>query len=177
MELKGSKTEENLKIAFSGESEARNKYTFFASVAKKEGFEQISEIFTLTAGNEKEHAELWFKELSGIGNTYENLINAASGEKYEWSEMYKGFAEVARQEGFEKIAKRFELVANIEKEHEERYLALAQNIKGNTVFKKPDVVTWRCRNCGHIHIGDKAPEICPTCDHPKSYFELLAKNY
>lgn len=177
MDLKGSKTEQNLRKAFSGESEARNKYTFFASVAKKEGYEQISELFTITADNEKEHAKLWFKELNGIGNTMENLLNAAGGEHYEWTQMYKEFAETAKAEGFTKLAERFELIANIEKEHEERYLALAKNLKDNTVFAKDDINVWRCRNCGHSHTGKFAPDKCPACDHPKSYFEIASKNY
>lgn len=177
MDLKGSKTEHNLRTAFSGESEARNKYTFFASVAKKEGYEQIAEIFMNTAENEKEHAKIWFKELSGISNTLENLLSAAGGEHYEWADMYKRFAIEAREEGFTKLAEKFELVAKIEKDHEERYLALVKNIKDNSVFIKNSEVTWKCRNCGHIHTGKNAPKTCPTCDHPESYFELVSKNY
>ncbi len=179
MELKGSKTEKNLWTAFAGESQARNKYTYFASKAKKEGYEQIAAIFLETAENEKEHAKLWFKYLEGgdIRSTAENLQEAASGENYEWTEMYKEFAKVAREEGFEKIACQMEGVAKIEKEHEERYLKLLENVKDGKVFISPDVVVWKCRNCGHIHIGKNAPEICPVCAHPKAYFELRVKNY
>jgi rubrerythrin len=179
MELKGSKTEKNLQIAFSGESQARNKYTYFASKAKKDGFEQIAAIFLETADNEKEHAKLWFKLLEGgeIKSTLENLKAAASGENYEWTEMYKEFAKVAHDEGFEDIAKQFEGVAKIEKEHEERYLKLLENVKEGKVFVAPDVVVWKCRNCGHIHIGKFAPDKCPVCNHPQSYFELRARNY
>jgi rubrerythrin len=177
MELKGSKTEANLWAAFSGESQARNKYTYFASVAKKEGFEQISEIFNETAANEKEHAEIWFKELGGIGNTAENLAAAAGGENYEWTTMYREFAEIAREEGFKRIAALFEGVAKIEKRHEERYLALLKNLKEDLVFKRGENEMWICRNCGHIHIGKEAPELCPVCAHPKAYFELYHINY
>jgi len=179
MELKGSKTEKNLQIAFSGESQARNKYTYFASKAKKDGFEQIAAIFLETADNEKEHAKLWFKLLEGgeIKSTLENLKAAANGENYEWTEMYKEFAKVAHDEGFEDIAKQFEGVAKIEKEHEERYLKLLENVKEGKVFVAPDVVVWKCRNCGHIHIGKFAPDKCPVCNHPQSYFELRARNY
>lgn len=179
MELKGSQTEKNLQAAFAGESQARNKYTYFASKAKKEGYEQIAAIFLETAENEKEHAKMWFKYLEGgeIKSTAENLEAAAAGENYEHTEMYKEFAEVARKEGFDKIAYQFEAVAKIEKEHEERYLALLEKVKGGKVFIAEDVVVWKCRNCGHIHIGKAAPEICPVCAHPKSYFELRAKNY
>lgn len=177
MELKGSKTEKNLLAAFAGESQARNKYTYFASKAKKEGYEQISSIFQETADNEKEHAKIWFKLLNGIGDTMENLKAAASGENYEWTSMYKEFAEQAKEEGFNEIAVLFEKVAEIEKEHEERYLALLKNLEEGMVFKKDGVVVWKCRNCGHIHVGAVAPEVCPVCDHPKAYFEVLSKNY
>ena len=179
MELKGSQTEKNLAAAFAGESQARNKYTYFASKAKKEGFEQIAAIFTETADNEKEHAKLWFKYLEGgeVKSTIENLEAAANGENYEWTEMYKEFAEVARKEGFLEIACKFEGVAKIEKEHEERYRKLLDNVKGNKVFIAEDVVVWKCRNCGHIHVGKEAPKLCPVCAHPQSYFELRAKNY
>ncbi len=177
MELKGSKTEANLMTAFAGESQARNKYTYYASQAQKEGYVQISDIFTETAGNEKEHAKLWFKLAHGIGTTAENLKDAAGGEHYEWTDMYAGFAKTAREEGFAKIAEMFEGVAAIEKEHEERYLALLKNVEGNTVFEKDGVVVWKCENCGHIHVAKAAPEVCPVCAHPKAYFELQAKNY
>ncbi len=179
MELKGSKTEKNLMTAFAGESQARNKYTYFASKAKKEGFEQIAAIFLETAENEKEHAKLWFKYLEGgdIRSTAENLKAAAEGENYEWTDMYKEFARVAREEGFEKIALQMEGVAKVEKEHEERYLKLLENVKDGKVFIAEDVAVWKCRNCGHIHIGKYAPEICPVCAHPKAYFELRVKNY
>ncbi len=179
MELKGSRTEQNLMHAFAGESQARNKYTYFASKAKKEGYEQIAAIFLETADNEKEHAKLWFKLLEGgdIKTTAENLKAAANGENEEWTSMYKEFAKVAREEGFEKIAIQFELVGKIEKEHEERYLKLLESVKGGKVFISDDVVVWKCRNCGHIHVGKFAPEICPVCAHPKAYFELRAKNY
>ena len=179
MELKGSRTEKNLAAAFAGESQARNKYTYWASKAKKEGYEQIAAIFLETAENEKEHAKLWFKYLEGgeVKSTVENLKAAAAGENYEWTEMYAEFAKVAREEGFNEIALRFELVGKIEKEHEERYLKLLEKVEGQKVFIAEDVVVWKCRNCGHIHIGKCAPEICPTCSHPKAYFELRAKNY
>lgn len=177
MNLKGSRTEQNLLKAFGGESEARNRYTFYASKAKKEGYEQIAEIFNLTADNEKEHAKLWFKELDGINGTLENLLSAAAGEHYEWTEMYKEFAKVAKEEGFTKLAERFQLVANIEKTHEERYLALADNVKTGKVFKRDESVVWQCRNCGHIHIGKEAPGGCPACDHPTSFFELICRNF
>lgn len=179
MELKGSKTEQNLLAAFAGESQARNKYTYFASKAKKEGYEQIAAIFTETADNEKEHAKLWFKYLEGgeVKDTISNLKAAASGENYEWTEMYKEFAEVARKEGFLEIAAKFEGVAKVEKEHEERYKALLEKVEGHKVFIAEDVVVWKCRNCGHIHVGKQAPELCPVCAHPKAYFELRAKNY
>ncbi|NQT73160.1 MAG: rubrerythrin family protein [Chloroflexi bacterium] len=177
MELKGSKTEQNLQAAFAGESQARNKYTYFASVAKKEGYEQISAIFTETAGNEKEHAEVEFKFLSGIGNTIENLKAAASGENYEWTEMYPGFEKVAREEGFTEIADFFKEVGEVEAEHEKRYLALLKNVEEGKVFKKSETTKWKCRNCGYIHEGNEAPETCPVCDHPQSYYEVLAENY
>ncbi len=177
MNIKGSKTEKNLLAAFAGESEARNKYTYFASAAKKEGYEQISAIFQETADNEKEHAKLWFKLLEGIGDTMENLKHAAEGENYEWTSMYKEFAEEAREEGFKDIAKLFEMVAVIEKHHEERYLNLLKNIEDGVVFKKEGKVYWKCRNCGHIHEGAKAPEICPVCVHPKAYFEIESENW
>ena len=175
----GTKTEKNLHEAFSGESQARNKYTYFASVAKKEGYEQISALFLKTAENEKEHAKLWFKYLEGgeIKSTAENLKAAASGENFEWTEMYKKMAEEAREEGFDAIAVKFELVAKIEAEHEKRYLELLNKVEGGKVFVAEDVVVWKCRNCGHIHVGKEAPKVCPTCAHPQSYFELRAKNY
>ncbi|MDY2727501.1 MAG: rubrerythrin family protein [Candidatus Onthovivens sp.] len=174
----GTKTYQNLMTAFAGESQARNKYTYFASKAKKEGYEQIAALFLETADNEKEHAKLWFKELDGIGDTLSNLKAAAEGENYEWTDMYKTFAEEAEAEGFKDLAIKFRLVAAIEKHHEERYLALAKNVEENEVFaKKTGVHIWKCRNCGHIVVGEKAPEICPTCAHPKAYFEVEAKNY
>ena len=173
----GTKTEQNLRAAFSGESEARNKYTYFASKAKKDGFEQIAAIFQKTADNEKEHAKLWFKELNGIGTTAENLAAAADGENYEWTDMYEGFAKTAEEEGFVELAAKFRLVAQIEKHHEERYRALLKNIEMQEVFKKSEVKVWECRNCGHIVVGEQAPEICPTCAHPQSFFELHAENY
>lgn len=177
MELKGSKTEKNLQVAFAGESQARNKYTYFASKAKKEGYNQIANIFLETAENEKEHAEIWFKLLNGIGNTEENLVSAAEGEKYEWTEMYRVFAEEAKQEGFSHIAELFKMVAKIEKVHHERYEALLKNIREGKVFKKDNVVIWQCANCGHIHVAIEAPAVCPVCAHPQSYFQLEAKNY
>lgn len=177
MELKGSKTEKNLMAAFAGESQARNKYTYFSSAAKKEGYEQIGEIFQLTADNEKEHAKIWFKLLNGIGNTAENLKSAAGGENYEWTEMYKNFAEEAKQEGFTDIAKLFDMVAEIEKHHEERYLQLLKNIQEGKVFNKSEKKVWICRNCGYVYIGENAPEKCPVCSHPKSYFELEDRNW
>lgn len=177
MELKGSKTEQNLMTAFAGESQARNKYTYFASKAKKDGYVQISKIFEETANNEKEHAKIWFKLLDGIGTTEENLKAAAEGENYEWTDMYKTFAEEARAEGFTKIAFLFEEVAKIEKEHEERYRALLANVEGGLVFSRDGDMVWICSNCGHIHIGKNAPEVCPVCAHPKAYFELRATNY
>ena len=177
MELKGSKTEANLWAAFAGESQARNKYTYYASVAKKEGYEQISAIFLETAGNEKEHAELWFKALGELGTTEENLKHAAEGENYEWTEMYAEMAQTAKEEGFDRLAYQFSGVAKIEKEHEERYLALLENLKNGAVFERDDEVIWFCRNCGHIHVGKKAPEQCPVCAHPKAYFEIRSTNY
>lgn len=173
----GTKTEKNLETAFSGESQARNKYTYFAAVAKKEGYEQIASLFLKTADNEKEHAKLWFKELNGIGNTTENLVAAAAGENYEWTDMYAGFAKTAEEEGFPELAAKFRLVAAIEKHHEERYRALLKNIETAEVFKKSTVKVWECRNCGHIVVGECAPEVCPTCNHPQSYFEISADNY
>ncbi len=173
----GTRTEKNLEAAFAGESQARNKYTYFASVAKKEGYEQIAALFLKTAENEKEHAKLWFKELKGIGNTAENLVSAAAGENYEWTEMYEEFAKTAEEEGFVELAKKFRLVAAIEKHHEERYRALLKNIETASVFEKSEVKVWECRNCGHIVVGTKAPEVCPTCNHPQSYFEINSENY
>ena len=179
MELKGSKTEQNLMAAFAGESQARNKYTYYASKAKKEGYEQIAAIFEETAGNEKEHAKLWFKLLHGgeVPTTLENLLDAASGENYEWTDMYKEFAETAKEEGFEHIAFLFEGVGKIEKEHENRYRSLIENIKKEQVFNKPQEEMWICRNCGHIHYGKQAPKVCPVCAHSQSYFELRKENY
>lgn len=173
----GTETEKNLRNAFSGESEARNKYTYFASVAKKEGYEQIAALFQKTADNEKEHAKMWFKELNGIGDTAANLQAAAEGENYEWTDMYAGFAETAEKEGFPELAQKFRLVAEIEKHHEERYRALLKNVETMAVFEKSEVKVWECRNCGHIVVGTAAPEICPTCAHPRSYFEIHAENY
>jgi rubrerythrin len=173
----GTQTEKNLRAAFSGESEARNKYTYFASKAKKEGFEQIAALFLKTAENEKEHAKLWFKELNGIGSTAENLENAAADENYEWTDMYEGFAKTAEAEGFPELAEKFRGVAAIEKHHEERYRALLKNIEMNEVFQKSSVKVWECRNCGHIVVGEQAPEICPVCAHPQAYFEIHAENY
>ena len=179
MELKGSKTEENLMTAFAGESQARNKYTYFASKARKEGYEQIAAIFEETANNEKEHAKIWFKELQGgeIASTLDNLKSAADGENYEWTDMYKEFAETARKEGFDRIAKLFEQVGEIEKEHEQRYLKLLDNVENELVFSKDGEKIWKCRNCGHIVIGKEAPSVCPVCNHPRSYFEIRAENY
>ena len=176
---KGTKTEENLKKAFAGESEARNKYTFFASQAKKDGYEQIASIFLETADNEKEHAKMWYKELHGgsVEPTEVNLEAAAQGENYEWTDMYKGFAETAREEGFEELAKKFEEVAEIEKHHEERYRKLLANVKEKKVFSRDGDAIWVCRNCGHIVIGKNAPEVCPVCNHPQAYFEIKAENY
>lgn len=178
-ELKGTKTEKNLQIAFAGESQARNKYSFYASKAKKEGYEQIAALFEETAQNEKEHAKLWFKYLHGgeIADTMTNLHDAADGENYEWTDMYATMAKEAREEGFTEIAAKFELVAAIEKHHEERYLKLLQNIKDGIVFSRDGDRIWKCRNCGHIVIGQQAPKICPTCNHPQSYFEIDAQNY
>ena len=173
----GTKTEKNLEAAFAGESQARNKYTYFASVAKKEGYEQIAELFSKTADNEKEHAKLWFKELNGIGSTADNLKHAAEGENYEWTDMYEEFAKTAEEEGFAELAMKFRLVAAIEKRHEERYRALLNNVETAAVFEKSEVKVWECRNCGHIVIGVKAPEVCPTCAQPKSYFEIKSENY
>ena len=173
----GTQTQKNLEAAFAGESEARNKYTYFASVAKKEGYEQIAALFLKTAENEKEHAKLWFKELEGIGNTAQNLAAAAAGENYEWTDMYAGFAKTAEEEGFTELAARFRLVAAIEKQHEERYRALLHNVEVAEVFKKSEVKVWECRNCGHIVVGTAAPQMCPTCKHPQSYFEINAENY
>ncbi len=174
---KGTETEKNLAAAFAGETQARSKYTYFASVAKKEGYEQIAAIFAATADNEKEHAKMWFKELQGLGNTAENLESAADGENYEWTDMYAGFAETAEKEGFPELARRFRLVAAIEKTHEERYRALLKNIELGEVFAKSTVKVWECRNCGHIVVGTEAPTVCPVCAHPQSYFELRAENY
>lgn len=173
----GTQTEKNLQAAFAGESQARNKYTYFASVAKKQGYEQIAALFLKTAENEKEHAKLWFKELSGIGDTAENLLSAAEGENYEWTDMYEEFAKTAEKEGFTELAKRFRLVAAVEKHHEERYRVLLHNVESKEVFEKSEVKVWECRNCGHIVVGTKAPEVCPTCNHPQSYFEVHAENY
>ena len=179
MELKGSKTEQNLLTAFAGESQARNKYTYFASKAKKDGYEQIAAIFEETANNEKEHAKMWFKELHGgeIPSTVENLEAAADGENYEWTDMYEEFAKVAEEEGFTAIAKKFRGVAAIEKEHEERYRKLLENVKGDLVFSKDGDKVWICRNCGHVCVGKSAPKVCPVCAHPQSYFEVKADNY
>ncbi len=179
MDLKGSKTEQNLMAAFAGESQARNKYTYYASKAKKEGYEQIAAIFKETADNEKEHAKIWFKLLHNkeVPNTIENLKDAAAGENYEWTDMYASFAETAKEEGFNHIAFLFEAVGKIEKEHEERYKSLLNNIESNTVFTKEVPQMWICRNCGHVHYGEKAPEVCPVCNHPKAYFELRSENY
>ncbi len=173
----GTQTEKNLEAAFAGESQARNKYTYFASTAKKEGYEQISDIFLKTADNEKEHAKMWFKELEGIGDTAENLGAAADGENYEWTDMYDGFAKTADEEGFPELAEKFRLVAKIEKSHESRYRALLKNVQMQEVFAKSEVKVWECRNCGHIVVGKEAPDVCPTCDHPQSYFEIHLENY
>ena len=173
----GTQTEKNLKAAFSGESEARNKYTYFSSVAKKEGYEQIAALFLKTAENEREHAKMWFKELNGIGNTEENLLHAAEGENYEWTDMYEGFAQTAEQEGFAELAAKFRMVGEVERHHEERYRALLNNVETASVFAKSEVKVWECRNCGHIVVGTSAPEICPTCSHPQSYFEVHCENY
>ena len=173
----GTQTEKNLLEAFSGESQARNKYTYFASVAKKEGYEQMSALFLKTANNEKEHAKMWFKELAGIGDTKENLAAAAEGENYEWTDMYEDFAKTAEEEGFTELAHKFRLVAAIEKHHEERYRALLRNVETAEVFKRSEIKVWECRNCGHIVVGKEAPEVCPVCNHPQSYFEIHAENY
>ena len=173
----GTQTEKNLEAAFAGESQARNKYTYFASVAKKQGFEQIADLFLKTADNEKEHAKMWFKELNGIGDTAENLLAAAEGENYEWADMYEDFAKTAEEEGFTKLAHKFRLVAAIEKHHEERYRALLRNVETTEVFKRSEIKVWECRNCGHIVVGKEAPEVCPVCNHPQSYFEIHAENY
>ncbi len=173
----GTKTEKNLLEAFSGESQARNKYTYFASVAKKEGYEQMSAIFLKTAENEKEHAKMWFKELNGLGNTSENLETAADGENYEWTDMYEEFAKTAEEEGFKELAAKFRAVGAIEKHHEERYRALLKNIETASVFEKSEVKVWECRNCGHVVVGTKAPNVCPVCNHPQSYFEVREENY
>ena len=173
----GTQTEKNLEAAFAGESQARNKYTYFASVAKKEGYEQISALFLKTADNEKEHAKMWFKELQGIGNTAENLLSAAEGENYEWTDMYAEFAKTAEEEGFTELAAKFRLVAAIEKEHEERYRALLNNVEMKAVFEKSEIIMWECRNCGHLVMGNKAPQVCPVCAHPQSYFEVRKENY
>lgn len=177
MELKGSKTEQNLMAAFAGESQARNKYDYYASKAKKDGYEQIAAIFQETANNEKEHAKMWFKLFHGINATIDNLVDAAAGENYEWTEMYKDFARIADEEGFRDIAEKFRGVATIEKTHEERYKKLAENIESGEVFARLDENVWVCRNCGHIHIGKTAPQICPVCAHPQAYFELRNNNY
>lgn len=177
MELKGTKTEQNLCTAFAGESQARNKYTYFASVAKKEGYEQIAEIFTKTAENEKEHAKMWFKALGELGSTAENLLHAAEGENYEWTDMYDTFAKEAEEEGFSELACKFRAVAAIEKSHEERYRALLSNVELQKVFEKSEETMWECRNCGHLVIGKKAPAVCPVCAHPQSYFEVRKENY
>ena len=173
----GTQTEQNLLAAFAGESQARNKYTYFASKAKKEGFEQISALFLKTADNEKEHAKMWFKELDGIGTTAENLAAAADGENYEWTDMYEGFAKTAEEEGFADLAAKFRMVGEIERHHEQRYRALLQNVEAQAVFEKSEIKVWECRNCGHIVVGMKAPEICPVCAHPQAYFEVHAENY
>ncbi len=177
MNIKGTKTEKNLEAAFAGESMARNKYTYFASVAKKEGYEQIAAIFEETANNEKEHAKLWFKALGELGDTKVNLLHAAEGEHYEWTDMYENFAKDAEEEGFTALAKQFRMVAAIEKSHEERYRALLSNVEMQKVFEKADEAMWECRNCGHLVMGKKAPEVCPVCAHPKSFFEVRKENY
>ena len=177
MKFEGTKTEQNLLAAFAGESQARNKYTYFASVAKKEGYEQIAAIFEQTANNEKEHAKLWFKALELLGNTSQNLLAAAEGENYEWTDMYKTFAEDAEAEGFKELAAQFRMVAEIEKSHEERYRALLSNVEMQKVFEKAEEAIWECRNCGHLVMGKKAPQICPVCKHPQSYFEIRKENY
>ena len=173
----GTQTEKNLEAAFAGESQARNKYTYFASKAKKDGFEQIADLFLKTADNEKEHAKMWFKELNGIGTTAENLVSAAEGENFEWTDMYADFAKTAEEEGFTELAEKFRMVAAIEKTHEERYRALLHNVETKEVFEKSEVKVWECRNCGHIVVGVKAPQVCPVCNHPQAYFEIHAENY
>ena len=173
----GTQTEKNLQAAFAGESQARSKYTYFASVAKKQGYEQIAALFLKTADNEKEHAKLWFKELAGIGSTAENLAAAAEGENYEWTDMYEGFAKTAEAEGFPELAARFRMVGEVERHHEERYRALLHNVETAAIFAKSEVKIWECRNCGHIVVGTAAPEVCPVCNHPQSYFELHVENY
>ncbi len=173
----GTQTQKNLEAAFAGESQARNKYTYFSSVAKKEGYQQIAELFLKTADNEKEHAKMWFKELNGLGSTAENLSSAADGENFEWTDMYEDFAKTADKEGFPELAQKFRLVAAIEKRHEERYRALLKNVETAAVFEKSEVKVWECRNCGHIVVGTKAPDVCPTCNHPQSFFEISAENY
>ena len=173
----GTQTGKNLQAAFAGETQARSKYTYFASVAKKEGYEQIAELFLETAENEREHAKIWFKEMDGIGDTVYNLASAAAGENYEWTDMYAGFAKTAEEEGFTELAAKFRLVAEIEKHHEERYRALLRNVETARVFEKSEVKVWECRNCGHIVVGKKAPEVCPVCAHPQAYFEVRAENY
>ena len=177
MELKGSKTEANLMAAFAGESQARNKYTYFASQARKDGYEQIAAIFEETAQNEKEHAKMWFKELNGIGSTADNLKAAAEGENYGWTDMYAEFAKVAKEEGFDRIAFLFDAVGKIEKEHEDRYRKLLENVENGKVFEAGEVKIWKCRNCGHIVVGTSAPAVCPVCSHPQSYFEIKGENY
>ena len=177
MELKGSKTEANLWAAFAGESQARNKYTYFASQARKDGYEQIAAIFEETAGNEKEHAKLWFRALGGIGSTADNLVAAAEGEHYEWTEMYKEMSETAREEGFIALADQLAAVAKIEKTHEDRYVKLAENLQNSEVFKRSGIKVWYCRNCGHLEYGTDAPEVCPVCSHPRAFFEIKADNY
>ena len=173
----GTKTEKNLWDAFAGESQARNKYTYYASAAKKAGYEQLAALYLETADQEKEHAKMWFKELKGLGNTAENLASAAEGENYEWTDMYDEFAKTAEEEGFPELAAKFRMVAEIEKHHEERYRALLHNVEAQEVFKKSEVKVWECRNCGHIVVGEKAPEVCPVCAHPQAYFEIHAENY
>ena len=177
MELKGTKTEKNLMEAFSGESQARNKYTYFASVAKKEGYQQIAAIFEATAANEKEHAKMWFKALGELGNTAENLLHAAEGENYEWTDMYESFAKDAEEEGFTTLAEQFRMVGEIEKAHENRYRALLNNLEMKAVFEKSDETMWECRNCGHLVMGKKSPDLCPVCKHPQGYFEVRSENY
>ncbi len=176
-ELKGTKTEQNLWSAFSGESMARNRYHYYAEKARQEGYEQIGDVFDITASNEKAHAKLWLDQLDGIGTTEENLVAAAGGEKYEWSEMYKQFAKEAKEEGFDQLATLFEMVGAVEKDHEERYNTLVENLKKGLVFKRDNIVIWICRNCGHIHVAEEAPQMCPVCRKPRSYFEIKQQNY